>query len=199
MSDILSQTEEFKFKEEKQDKPIETTKEIDFPDRGLGFYELFRFFDITSPIKLVDQETTKKVKTIYEYLKDSKDILSAARELNSKLGNPLELEEKLNKMYAYVYSLKLEEKFKEKKAKQDARVQEIIEGKKAEKKEIEAQKAIREKEERIRKLLTEREKEIAQRKERRLRAIAEEELKEMMEIIKKTKSPPLPSPPKVNF
>jgi len=104
---IIEEAEKVKWKETGE-KIATTLQKIDYPNKDLAFYELLRFFDITDPNRMKDPEILKKVQAIYEYLKDSEDILMAVRNLNSQIGNPLDLNERLNKIYAFVYSANIE-------------------------------------------------------------------------------------------
>ena len=110
---IIEEAETFKWKETGE-KIAQTLKEINYPNKDLAFYELLRYFDITNPDELKNPEILKKVQAIFEYLKNSEDILMAVRNLNSQVGNPLDLEERLNKIYAFVYSANIEKEIESK-------------------------------------------------------------------------------------
>ena len=132
---ILEEAEEYKFKNILT-KTMGLTKEAGYPDKDLGFYELLRYFDITSIEKMRDPETLRKVDIIYEFLKDSENIMQAARELSSKLGNPVELIEKMNKMYSHVYSLNLEKGFEKQRVAGDEQLKKDIDEKRKKSEEL---------------------------------------------------------------
>lgn len=184
---IIEQAENFKWKEGGR-KITEAAKEVGYIDKDLDFYELLRFFGIDSASKMT-KEVMEKVETIFEYLKDSKDILGDARILNSKLGSPIELTEKLNKMYSHIYSLNLEEGFSKKREVRDKEVDETIAKKKKEKEIIESRERrllVKESLERKQRIDAEK----AGRRKAQLSKIKKDlVVKQSMEIIKRRKSP----------
>ncbi len=195
---ILDEAEQINIKTS-QERITGETKEVDAPSKELSFYELLRFFGITSQGKLKNPEVLEKVQTVYEYLKDADDILTEARNLNSKLGNPLDLDERLNKIYAFVYSENLEKGFQEEKEIKDKEVEKTFEEKQKEKEELEFQK----KRERNKELLKTKEyirkMEELERKEKYQKEKKEKEIMERIKQIEKTKPPKKAEVPKVRF
>jgi hypothetical protein len=195
---IIEEAEKVKW-QETQTKIAETLKEIQYPIQDLAFYEVLRFFDLTTADKLKNPETLKKVETIYQYFKNSEDILADLRELNSKLGNPFDLAERLNKIYSFVYSQNLEKGLQEEKEIQDTRIAEELAKKQAEKEELEKKKEREQKLANLRTLEKEREIEKEKRREKYLREKKEKETQERISTIEKTKPPKMPEVPKIKI
>jgi len=195
---IIEEAETFKWKETGE-KIAQTLKEINYPDKDLAFYEVLRFFDITSVEQLKNPETLKKVETIFEYFKDSNNILEALRLLNSKLGNPFDLTEKLNKIYSFVYSENLEKGFQEEKERKDTQMMKELAKKAQEKKDIELRKEKQTRMEKIKKAIKERDIKLAEIEAKTLKRKQEKEIAEKIEIIKRASKPKQPEPPKIIF
>jgi len=182
---IIEEAETFKWKET-QTEIAETLKKIDFPIQNLAFYEVLRFFDLTTADKLKNPEVLRRVETIYKYFKDSEDILTDLRRLNSKLGNPFDLEERLNKIYSFIYSENLEKGLEEEKELKDKKLTEELAKGRAEKEKMEKEKEKIKRQERLRERLKEIEREEAIGKERYFRVKQEKEFQERMAEIEET-------------
>ena len=131
---ILEEAENFRLKEQGQ-RITDNAEQMGYPDKDLGFYELLGFFGVIS-ISDMDAETMRKAETIFEFLKDSDNVIEAVIKLNSKLGKPVQLGERLDKIYSHIYSLNIEEKFDKKKETENKMKEGLIERKKEELKEL---------------------------------------------------------------
>lgn len=187
MENILEQSEQIKWKE-RGERIANTLTEMDYPNKDLMFYEVLRFFDITNLEQIKNPQILKKVETIYQYFKDSKDMIADLRELCGRLGNPIELEEKLNKVYSFVYSENLEKGIQEEKEIVDKKLAEEIAKKRAEKERLEKEKEKRERQERLRERLAEIQREKELRWAKYLKTKEEKEVQANMEKIKKNKT-----------
>ena len=195
---IIDEADNFQWKET-TNRIAGTLREIGYNNQSLAFYELLRFFDITSVDKLKDPENLRKAETIFEHFKDSEDILDDLRRLSSQLGNPVELGEKLNKIYSFVYSENLERGFKKEKETQDTELAKSVSEKQKEK---EAAKKKRLKDERAEQAQEVIKKQAVKRdkaREKLLQKKQEKELSERMETIRRTKSPKEPELPDVKI
>jgi len=195
--DILQEAENYKWKETGE-KIISNAREIGMGEIDLDFMETMRFFGIISKDQMT-KETMAKVQTIYEYFKGSEDILGELRNINSQLGNPVVLGEKLDKIYSHVYSLNLEKGFEKEKEIADKRSEELLEKARKEKEAIEKTKKRETRKERYRKWLEEQQAEKMARREKLQKIKKEKEIKENMEAIKKTKQPKPPKLPEIEY
>ena len=195
---IIEEAEQFKQKEI-ESSVVERAKMMEMPNIDLKFIDILRFFDITSAEAMKTKETIRKIKIIYEYLKDSEDVLADLRKISSNLGNPVELQEKLDKIYSYVYSLSLEKGFQKEKEIQAKRTAEMIERGKREREIADFKKEKEARRERLAETERAKKEEKEKRREDYLRAKKEKEVEERIKIIEKTKPPKLPEIPKIKL
>ena len=195
---LIEEAENFRWKKTGQ-KIIEGAKTIGMIDIDLKFVETLRYFDIISFNQMKDKETMRKIQTIYEHFKNSDDILKDIRELDSNLGNPIDLGEKLNKIYSHIYSLNLEKGFQKEKEIQDKRTAEMIERGKKEREIANLKKEKEARRERLAEIERAKKEEKEKRREDYLRAKKEKEVEERIKIIEKTKPPKLPEIPKIKL
>jgi len=195
---IIEEAEKVKWKETGE-KIANTLQEIDYPNKDLAFYELLRYFDITNPDELKNPEILKKAETIFQYFKDSEDILKALRELNSKLGNPIDLTEKLNKIYSFVYSENLEKGFQKEKEIEDTRLAKELQEKREEKEKLKIREEKRIKMEKIKEIRKKQNIELAEYREKLQKQKKEKELAEKIAEIERAKKPKLPPLPKIKI
>ena len=195
---IIEEAEQFKQKEI-ESSVVERAKMMEMPNIDLKFIDILRFFDITSAEAMKTKETIRKIKIIYEYLKDSEDVLADLRKISSDLGNPVELQEKLDKIYSHIHSLSLEKKFEKEKIARDQKTTELFAQKahdfllKAEEMKKREEVEARREAERMR------QENIAKRKEAYLKAKKEKVIQEAMAEIEKTKAPESPEVPKIKI
>lgn len=195
---ILEEAEQFKWKEEGQ-TIMNGMREIGITDISLNLVEVLRYFDITSLDRMRNKESMRKAQIIYEHFKDSEDILFDIRNLESKLGRPISLEEKMDKVYSYIYSLNLEKEFQGEKEIKDRGTEEELARKQVEKEKTEKEKTKTERREKIEEKQKAIKIERLGRREKYLKAKEETELQERIEKIEKARIPKLPEIPKINL
>lgn len=195
---ILEEAEQFRWKAEGQ-TIMNGMREIGITDINLNLIEVLRYFDITSLDRMRDKEAMRKAQIIYEHFKDSEDILSDIRSLESKIGKPIGLEEKMDKLYSHIYSLNLEKGFQEEKEIKDRRLGEELTRRQIEKEKMEKEKERADRRERLGEKQKATERERAIRREKYLKTKQETELQERINKIEKARASKLPEVPKVKI
>jgi len=195
--DILKEVESLKWKET-GDKIMNNARTVGMTEIDLNLVEIFRYFGVTTKDKM-DGPTVEKVNVIYNYIKGSDDVLGELRKIDSKLGNPVVLGEKLDKIYSYVYSLNLEKGFDEEKEIRDTKLKEEFSRRQKEKEEADAKRETQKRKEKKEAIVRQERIEKDKRRGKYLQTKKNRELEERIQSIKKAKQPKSPELPKVEI
>ena len=195
--DILKEAENFKWKET-GDKIMENARTVGMTEIDLNLIEIFRYFGITTKDKM-DNATVEKVDMIYSYLKGAEDVLGELRKIDSKLGNPVVLGEKLDTIYSYIYSLNLEKGFDEEKEIRDTKLKEEFSRRQKEKEEADTKRETQKRKEKKEVIVRQERIEKDKRREKYSQTKKSKELTERIQSIKKTRQPKSPGLPKVEI